>query len=495
MSNNPDQRTKGKHEKNAERLQQSIAGKAAQIILAQKAANEQKSSDPKSLEVIKSPLLNANGTPSQPVIPNQPVIPTETKPPNNKDKIPSKKDPPVNMLKLIESQCSNAEPLVYTLFPTGDLWDYVNYLHETRHSSLWGKRVLRLWRKKTPEEQRELLKISLVSDILKKSQDDILLESESEEEEEEEEPQKPSSSLTKPPAHSKKKSQNSKKRHIEAEDEWEESGPETKLTPVNPGTLFNLSPLLKDIRLNVMFNVKDHRHWMGRFRAMQQYKVDKGLFTSKSMLESPENFDPLPDLPLVYDTKEMSSEELDHMKGYKSYRSTRNMCPELKFTSPNYVPPTALVNNLTPEHHLLIGNRWRERFYPEDYMEADSSPLHKLLSFKIKQNKRQARASTPERANLVFSYEELVLMTARRLIKTGDPTFGRPNRLIFEDFKERFWYSSVYHKHKDASVEKLNCYKKAWFFFHVYETIESYKENQGRHLASTSRSNHRCLRI
>ena len=152
MSNNSDQRTKGKHEKNAERLQQSIAQKAAQHILAQKAANDQKLSNPKSIKVIESPLLNANGTPSQP------VIPTEIKS-NIKDIIPSKKDPPVNMLKLIESQCSNAEPLVYTLFPTGDLWDYVNYLHETRHSSLWGKRVLRLWRKKTPEEQRELLKI------------------------------------------------------------------------------------------------------------------------------------------------------------------------------------------------------------------------------------------------------------------------------------------------------------------------------------------------
>jgi len=126
MSNNSDQRTKGKHEKNAERLQQSIAGKAAQNILAQKAANEQKSSDPKSIKVNESPLLSAIGTPSQP------VIQTETKPPNSKDKIPPKKDSPVNKINIVESQCSNAEPLVYTLFPTGDLWDYVNYLHETR---------------------------------------------------------------------------------------------------------------------------------------------------------------------------------------------------------------------------------------------------------------------------------------------------------------------------------------------------------------------------
>ena len=54
MSNNTDQRVKGKHEKNAERLQQSIAQKAAQQIIAQKAANDQKSSDPKSIKVIES---------------------------------------------------------------------------------------------------------------------------------------------------------------------------------------------------------------------------------------------------------------------------------------------------------------------------------------------------------------------------------------------------------------------------------------------------------
>ena len=66
-------------------------------------------------------------------------------------------------------------------------------------------------------------------------------------------------------------------------------------------------------------------------------------------------------------------------------------------------------------------------------------------------------------------------MTARRLIKSGrDINLGSPDRELFENFKEKFWFQSIYKSHH-GKLEKQVSAQKAWFFFHVYETVENYK--------------------
>ena len=46
--------------------------------------------------------------------------------------------------------------------------------------------------------------------------------------------------------------------------------------------------------------------------------------------------------------------------------------------------------------------------------------------------------------------------------------------MLLEDFKEKFWYKSIYCNSRD-NKDRSNRLMKAWFFFHVYETVEEYK--------------------
>jgi hypothetical protein len=127
-------------------------------------------------------------------------------------------------------------------------------------------------------------------------------------------------------------------------------------------------------------------------------------------------------------------------------------------------------------NQLLLEANWRERFYPEDHEDPGNSRVHKIISLKIKEAKHQRQSTIPGGYLLPLTYEQRVMIVCRRLAKTGDPILGRPDRLVFEEFKEKFWYTSVYHKERKGSAQLGYKHMKAWFFFHVYETLEALKE-------------------
>ena len=209
-------------------------------------------------------------------------------------------------------------------------------------------------------------------------------------------------------------------------------------------------------------------------------KTNKALLSAKNMLGSRENFDPLPDIPIDYETKELSAEEHSVMMSYKCNPRSRNFSPEDQYYNPHWVQPdlnlTVEIPMMVQGNQHLLENKWRERFHPEDHEDPGNSRVHKVISLRIKEAKHQRKSTIPGGYLLRFTYEQRVMIVCRRLAKTGDPILGRPDRLVFEDFKERFWYTSIYHKERKASAEKGFKHMKAWFFFHVYETLEALKE-------------------
>ena len=125
------------------------------------------------------------------------------------------------------------------------------------------------------------------------------------------------------------------------------------------GPTYDLTSLRDDKQLNLFFEEKYHRHWMGQCRPIPLMKTNKALLSAKSMLGSRENFDPLPDIPLDYETKELSVVEHSTMMSYKCNLRTRNLSPEDQYYNPHWVQPDL---NLMVEMPILIENNWRKRF-------------------------------------------------------------------------------------------------------------------------------------
>ncbi len=149
------------------------------------------------------------------------------------------------------------------------------------------------------------------------------------------------------------------------------------------------------------------------------------------MINSRENYDPLPDRSDYVEVKKLKKSEFQR---FNTYCRERGISPEDIYKYNNLTLP-----NLILEKEPDFMGEWRHTFSPEQFMEKGFSPLHKLLSFSIKQNRLQASSTLREGSNKVFTYEKIVLITARRLIKSGEPSLGRPQRVLFEDFKEKFW--------------------------------------------------------
>ena len=182
------------------------------------------------------------------------------------------------------------------------------------------------------------------------------------------------------------------------------------------------------------------------------------------------------------------------MMSYKCNPRSRNFSPEDQYYNPHWVQPdlslTLEIPTMVQRNQHLLENKWRERFYPEDHVDPGNSRVHKVISLRIKETKHQRKSTIPGGYLLPFTYEQRVMIVCRRLAKTGDPMLGRPDRLVFEDFKEKFWYTSIYHKEKKGSSAYGHKHMKAWFFFHVYETLEALKE---RAKASTWRPNNDAI--
>ena len=194
-----------------------------------------------------------------------------------------------------------------------------------------------------------------------------------------------------------------------------------------------------------MFEVQLHRAWMFSYRPeLDKRKLGNKVFSPTHMMNSRENYDPLPDRPDYVEVKKLKKSEYQRLNTYCKSPRERSISPEDIYKSNNLTLP-----NLVLEREPEFMGRWRQGFNPEEFMEEGFSPLHKLLSFSIKQNRLQTSSTLHGGSNKVFTYEQIVLITARRLIKSGEPSLGRPQRMLLEDFKEKFWYKSIYCNSRD----------------------------------------------
>ena len=207
-----------------------------------------------------------------------------------------------------------------------------------------------------------------------------------------------------------------------------DSGDDKKHKPDAP------SSSSKDLKLLEMFEEKYHRSWMYCFRpAEMQKKTDKfNLYDPKNLMECVEDLDPLPDRPVGSETKILTKNEFDRMSVYVKTPRERRISPEFQYSRKGLTFPDLELVQEPPS----MGN-WRNTFYPENHLGLGYSPVHKLLSFRQKEAKLQRQSLLPNGGDLRLSYEHSVLITARRLIKSGrDPNQGSPERQLFEDFKE-----------------------------------------------------------
>ena len=134
---------------------------------------------------------------------------------------------------------------------------------------------------------------------------------------------------------------------------------------------------------------------------------------------------------------------------YKNIPRHRGLCPEEQY-SKRWPKLEDLRLTIEPPS---MGSTWREEFYPEDYLDPEYCPVHKLLNLKVKEAKLQSRSTKPGGNVQPLNYDQRVIICCRRLAKSAGNSYnGRPDRSLLEDLKERFWYKSIYANahHKDA---------------------------------------------
>ncbi len=134
------------------------------------------------------------------------------------------------------------------------------------------------------------------------------------------------------------------------------------------------------------------------------------------------------------ETKVLTKAEFDRMSVYVKTPRERRISPECQYSPKGIAfPDLELV-----QEPASMGN-WRNEFAPENHLGLGYNPVHKLLMFRQKEARLQRQSLLPLGGKLRLSYEHLVLMTARRLIKSGrDINLGSPDRELFGSFKEKF---------------------------------------------------------
>ena len=213
-----------------------------------------------------------------------------------------------------------------------------------------------------------------------------------------------------------------------------------------------------------MFDRRHHKPFFTSYRPSLDLskKGGKSLYTLEHRLRLPQNWDPLPDWDESYENKKVNQEEAFNVGTYPMMARRRGISPEDRFSREGKdVPDIGLT-----EEPARMGSEWRKDFYPEDYIEEGHGNLNKLLAFKSKEGRCQAKSKREDSHLIHLSYESMVRITARRLAKSGYPTQGRPNKPLYEEFKEKFFWRRNY-KGPD---------QRAWFFYHVHEVLNNLKE-------------------
>ena len=219
-----------------------------------------------------------------------------------------------------------------------------------------------------------------------------------------------------------------------------------------------------------MLEQKYHKPWMFAFRPIPELrkKGGKGILNPINMLNSQYMFDPLPDVDPETEVKSMTQKEYNRTVVYKLQPRSRGISPEDQYSEKGLTAPEIVLTNEPPS----MGTEWRNNFYPEEHMEVGYSPLHKVLNLKVKETRLQRQSTIPGGNVLPLTYEQKLIIICRRLGKSGECNAGRPDRTIFEELKERFWYKSIESK-ANSPKEKAIRYQRLWFFYHIYETMEA----------------------
>jgi len=113
-----------------------------------------------------------------------------------------------------------------------------------------------------------------------------------------------------------------------------------------------------------------------------------------------------------------------------------------------------------------VGSEWRKTFNPEDY--CSGGVVGKLVRNRTKQQLLQAYSNRPDAAHRKFDYWAHVRVVARRLLRAGgSKSMLRPNRALYEAFKETFFHNRQNRKTADH---------RAWFFAHVRQVMIRLKD-------------------
>ena len=166
-----------------------------------------------------------------------------------------------------------------------------------------------------------------------------------------------------------------------------------------------------------MFEGKYHRQWMFKYRPGPDLlkKGGRGMFNPKNMLLNTEDFDNLPDNSIGVENKGITKEDLIKMYVYKNIPRQRGLCPEEQYSKRW---PKLEDLRLTAEPPSM-GSTWREEFYPEDYLDPEYGPIHKLLNLKVKEGRLQSRSSKPGGNVQPLTYDQRAIIVCRRLAKSG----------------------------------------------------------------------------
>ena len=146
--------------------------------------------------------------------------------------------------------------------------------------------------------------------------------------------------------------------------------------------------------------------------------------------------------------KVLTPGEAMRFENFRATPQTMGISPEDRFRKAGENdPPVWLMKE--PER---VGSEWRKTFNPEDY--SSGGVVGKLVRNRTKQQLLQAYSNRPDAAHRKFDYWAHVRVVARRLLRAGgSKSMLRPNRALYEAFKETFFHNRQ--KQEDGGSEGM----------------------------------------
>ena len=243
---------------------------------------------------------------------------------------------------------------------------------------------------------------------------------------------------------------------IDTEQESEEDV--TEHNEIGMGVRFEKGRVEDAKKLHPMFDVI--HDWMISYRpARKVVPSEQEIERARERLD----WDDAPDgLVGEIPRKILTPEEAVCFENFRATPRTMSISPEDRFRKAGENEPSVWLM-IEPER---VGSEWRKTFNPEEYCVVGS--VGKLVRNRPKQQLLQAYSNRTDSAHRGFDYWAHVRVVARRLLRAGGSKSQlRPNRPLYESFKEIFFHNRQARKSAD---------QRAWFFAHVRQVMMRLKD-------------------